>query len=117
MAGGGTTAQSIGSITVLDSNIINTQVGIVTAHTLTSQPSTGGIIILENVSIKNVGVTIQGPSGAVLQGGSITITAWGEGHRYTPSGPVNFEGGIPAFSRPPSLTVNGNYYTRSKPQY
>jgi glucan 1,3-beta-glucosidase len=49
--------------------------------------------------------------------GSTTITAWGNGHSYTPSGPTQFAGAITANSRPAALLSNGRYYTRSKPQY
>jgi glucan 1,3-beta-glucosidase len=117
MASGGPTSQSVGSVTFIDSTIAGTQVAFVTAYESTSQPPTAGSLILENIVLSNVPVAVQGPSGTALQGGTRTITAWGEGHEYTPNGPLNFEGAIPAFSRPPSLTSRGKYYFRSKPQY
>lgn len=60
---------------------------------------------------------MQGPSGTVLPGGTLTIAGWGQGHKYTPSGPVNFAAAFTPFARPSSLTSKGKYYTRSKPQY
>lgn len=66
--------------------------GIITAYTSSSQPATAGSIVLENVSLQNVPVAVQGPSGTLLSGGTTTITAWSEGHRYTPSGPQSAVG-------------------------
>jgi glucan 1,3-beta-glucosidase len=47
----------------------------------------------------------------------MTIAGWGDGHKYTPSGPTQFEGIITPSSRPGSLLSGSNYYTQSKPQY
>lgn len=120
MANGGPTAQTVGSVTFIDSYISNTPVGIVTSHDATSQPPTAGSLILENVQITNVPVVVQGPNGPALAGttGTSTVAAWGQGHSYTPTGPVNFEGPIPPFNRPGSLLQGGGkFYERSKPQY
>lgn len=72
---------------MIDSTFVNTPVAIITAYTSSSQPATAGSVVLENISLQNVPVAVQGPSGTVLSGGTTTITAWSEGHRYTPSGP------------------------------
>ncbi|KAJ9151295.1 Glucan 1,3-beta-glucosidase [Pleurostoma richardsiae] len=115
----GNGAQNVGSITVIDSTFTNVPVGIVTAYTSTSQPATGGSVILENIALSNVPVVVQSPTGTVLAGttGTATITAWMEGHRYIPSGPTTYQGSISANSRPASLVSGNAYYTRSKPQY
>jgi glucan 1,3-beta-glucosidase len=118
MAGGGTKGQSVGAVTFLDSTFTNTKVAIVTAHNATSFPATGGSLILDNIVLSNTPVAVQGPQGTVLNGGSLTINGWGEGHEYTPNyQDKNFESSITKFSRPSSLTKNGLYYSRSKPQY
>jgi glucan 1,3-beta-glucosidase len=119
MANGGTSGQLVGSITILDSSISNTPVGIITAHSSTSQPPTGGSLQLENIALSNVPVAVQGPSGTVLGGttGSSTIAAWAEGHSYTPNGPNNIQGTITPNTRPSQLLSGSNYYTKSKPQY
>ena len=49
--------------------------------------------------------------------GTTTITAWGEGHAYTPTGPENFESSVVPNIRPASLLSGSKYYERSKPQY
>lgn len=61
-----------------------------------------------------------GANTTVLQGTPVNnfISAWGEGHSYTPNGPNDFQGFIQPVSRPSSLVqADGNYYQRSKPQY
>jgi glucan 1,3-beta-glucosidase len=114
-------SQNVGSITFIDSSITDTPVGFITAHSATSQPPTGGSLILENVQLKNVPIAVQGPGGATyLAGstGSTNIAGWGQGHSYTPTGPNNFQGPISAFPRPGSLLEDDDkFYERSKPQY
>ncbi|KAI1881109.1 hypothetical protein JX265_001349 [Neoarthrinium moseri] len=118
ISAGGSSDQDVGSLTVIDSTFVNVPVGIVTAYTSSSSPATAGSIVLENVSLQNVPVAVQGPSGTYLSGGTTTITAWSEGHRYTPSGPQSAQGAITPNSRPSALLgSNGRYYQRSKPQY
>ncbi|KAL2065578.1 hypothetical protein VTL71DRAFT_3248 [Oculimacula yallundae] len=116
MSSGGRTGQSVGSVTVIDSSFTNTKVAVSTAHDSSSLLATAGTLIIDRVAITNVGTAVQGPSGTLLAGGTATI-AWGQGHSYTPTGPLNYQGNITPFSRPSSLTRNGRYYARSKPQY
>jgi len=121
MSSGGPLAQSVGSVTFIDSEINDTPIGIVTAHGPTSQPLTGGSLILENVYLNNVPIAVQGENNVIALPGTPEnshIAAWGEGHSYTPDGPQNFEGFISPVSRPASLLQSdGKYYERSKPQY
>jgi glucan 1,3-beta-glucosidase len=115
---GGHDQQSVSSLTLLDSFITNTPVGIRTARDSTSKPPTAGSVVLENVSVQNVPVIVQGPSQTtVLAGGNVHIDAWGQGHRYTPSGPQTFQGTFAPNSRPASLLQGQQFYERSKPQY
>ncbi|KAK0301952.1 hypothetical protein LTR01_009060 [Friedmanniomyces endolithicus] len=121
MSSGGPTAQSVGSVTFIDSSISNTPVGIKTAHGPGSQSPTAGSLIVENVALNNVPIAIEGANGATALAGTTgqtTIAGWGEGHSYTLNGPNNFEGPITPVSRPGSLVqAGGKYYERSKPQY
>lgn len=118
ISAGGPAAVNVGSITLLDSEINNTPLGIITARTDSSEPAAAGSLYLENVKLNHVGVAVQGPNGAYLAGGSTTIAAWADGHRYLPNGPVEARGAVAAIKRPASLLdASGKYYTRSKPQY
>jgi glucan 1,3-beta-glucosidase len=119
IAAGGSSAQNVGSVTLIDSTFTNTPLGIVTAYTSSSSPPTAGSLILENIQLNNVPVAVQSPSGNVLLGttGSMNIAGWGEGHKYVPNGPTAFQGAFNPNSRPSSLLSGSSYYTRSKPQY
>lgn len=120
ISGGGSAAQSVGSVTFIDSVISNTPVAILSAHNASSLPPTAGSVILENVRLNNVSIAVKGPgSSIVLRGtnGTRIISGWGQGHSYTPRGPRNFEGPISPSFRPSSLLKGTSFYTRSKPQY
>ncbi|KAM0253661.1 hypothetical protein ACHAQJ_007173 [Trichoderma viride] len=106
------------SITLIDSSITGTPVGIKTSFGTNGTIPTSNSLIVENLSLNNVPVAIQSASGAtLLAGGTTTIAAWGQGHQYTPNGPTTFQGTISPNSRPSSLLSGSKYYTRSKPQY
>ncbi|KAK4865561.1 hypothetical protein LT330_009349 [Penicillium expansum] len=119
ISNGGAGAQLVGSVNILDSTIENCPTFVDTAWQ-SSTLSTGSLI-LENINLKNVPVAVKGVSGTVLAGstGSTTIGAWGQGHKYTPNGPTNFQGSFTAPTRPSALLASGSnrYFTKSKPQY
>lgn len=114
---GGSSSIATGSITLIDSSISNTPVGIKTARTGSSTPDAANSVILENVQLTNVPTAIEGPSGTVLQGGSTTIAAWGTGNDYSSGSLKRFEGSITPNNRPSSLLDGNRYRVISKPQY
>lgn len=118
---GGPTALSVGSITFFDSSFTDVDVAFRTGYTSTSQPDTANSLILENINLKRTPIAVQdGNNATVLKGTPRTtrITAWGQGHSYTPNGPNDFQGTIAPAPRPAGLiTTSGAYYQRSKPQY
>lgn len=108
----------VGSVVIIDSEITNCPTFVDQAWTRTTTPTGAGQLAIENVKLNNVPVAVKGPSGAtVLAGGSITIGTWGQGNRYTPTGPEKFQGPITAATRPAGLLDNGKFYSKSKPQY
>ncbi|KAJ5679840.1 CAZyme family GH55 [Penicillium macrosclerotiorum] len=119
ISNGGAGNQLVGSVTVLDSSIVDCSTFIDTAWK--SSTFSNGSLILENIALDNVPVAVKGPSGTVLAGssGTTTIAAWGQGHKYTPNGPTNFQGTFTAATRPSALLASGSskYYTKTKPQY
>lgn len=119
MSSGAPSDLSVGSVTFFDSVISNTPIGILTGRTTSTQPPAAGSLIIENCQFNNVSAIVEGPSSTLLAGstGSTTVAGWGSGHAYTPSGPQVFEGPITPNSRPASLTADGAFYQRSKPQY
>lgn len=112
---------NVGSITILDSEIRNTPVGITFGSAGATSPPVANNFIFENVRLENVPTAIRGPEGTVLEGSSASkhIEAWGRGHKYGPSstGPTFFEGPITPNPRPSSLSSGTAFYERSKPQY
>ena len=114
---------TVGSVTLLDSTITNTPVGISTDRKAgTSSPATAGSLVIENVLLTNVPVAVQlGTTKAtILAGttGTTTIAGWGSGNSYTPNGgPTTTQGSFTPPTRPSSLVSGGKYYQQSKPQY
>jgi hypothetical protein len=120
ISAGGASAVNIGSLTLFDSSITNTPIGIVTGRTDNSEPAAAGSVYLENVELNNVGTAVAGPNGTYLTGtaGTTVIAAWADGHRYLPSGPVEARGTIAPSKRPATLLdAEGKFYEYSKPQY
>ncbi len=110
----------VGSITIVDSKISNTPVGIQYGTAGATNPPVANNFVFENVQLDNVPAAIRDPSGTVLAGssGQSVIAAWGRGHKYTStSGPTTFQGLIAPNTRPGSLVDGTAYYARSKPQY
>ncbi|KAL2158824.1 hypothetical protein VTH06DRAFT_4016 [Thermothelomyces fergusii] len=121
----------VGSITILDSEIVNTPVGIAYGAAGATSPDVPNNFVFENLRLDNVTTAIRGPDGPVLPGspgGETVIGAWGRGHAYTPSsssGPTAFEGPVAPNARPASLVAASSsysssspaFYQRSKPQY
>jgi glucan 1,3-beta-glucosidase len=117
-----TNLQSVGSMSIIDSSITNTGVGFSltwgnTPNNASYVPGTS--VIIENVALSNVPIAIKDQTGTVLQGSNsnMKITAWGQGHTYTPTGPNILRGSFPPSVRLPSMLKGSVYYTRAKPQY
>ena len=116
-------AQHVGSITIIDSNFANTQVGIATSHDSSHWSVSNGSLILENIGFKNVQLAVAGTknwTALPTNSGDLHVQAWGIGHKYASGGPQDFLGTLPAVYRATSLTLgskNGTYYARSKPNY
>jgi glucan 1,3-beta-glucosidase len=116
---GGSSAVADGSTVIIDSTITDCDVFVKTAWTTSSSPAGSGNLIVENVVLENVPTAVQGPNGVYLAGGTTTITGFGQGHQYTPTGPTTLNGAYDPTSRPSGLLESGstNYFTKSKPQY
>jgi len=70
--------------------------------------------------LNNVGAVVFGPNSTYLAGstGESVISAWADGHRYLPKGPVVQRGAIEPSKRPVELLdASGKFVERSKPQY
>lgn len=107
----------VGSVVIIDSEITNCPRFVDMAWSKTSTPIGAGQLILENIKLNNVPIAIMGSGATVLQGGTLTIQAWGQGNKYSPNGPTKFQGAITPVARPQALLDGGKYYSKSKPQY
>ncbi|PIA94188.1 Glucan 1,3-beta-glucosidase [Cercospora beticola] len=117
MTNGAPNGLNIGSLTLLDSSISNTRIGINTGRTRTTNPPTAGGLVVENVRFSNVPIAIRGPDGNRV-GNVQSIAGYIEGHAYTPTGPTEVQQSLTPNVRPSALLQSdGKYYERSKPQY
>lgn len=117
MVNGGPGSQTVGSVIVTDSQIKDCRVFVDTVWE--ESKWSNGSLIIENVSLENVATAVQASNNTVLEGGSRTIQAWGQGHTYNPSGPKSVQGALQLPPRPKSLLADDSqrYFTKPKPQY
>ena len=122
MANGGTSAQTVGSVLLIDSTISNTPIGVSTAYS-TNEGVTNGTLIIDNVDFSsNVPVAVSNAANkATVLAGNAKIASWAQGSQYT-SGSAGAgsskQGLLTAATKPTSLLNSaGHVFTRSKPQY
>jgi glucan 1,3-beta-glucosidase len=110
----GTGVLSVGSMVVVDSVFSNTPVGIATNRSSTDPTPVEGqaanSLILDNVKFNNVAQPVTGP-GDVTVLSENSVNTWGQGHKYTPTGPEVFQGPFSSSGRAIE------YVEKSKPQY
>lgn len=122
MANGGTSAQTVGSVLLIDSTISNTPIGVSTAYS-TSEGVTNGTLIIDNVDFSsNVPVAVSNAANkATVLAGNAKVASWAQGSQYTSGGAgagLAKQGPLTAATKPTSLLNSaGNVFTRSKPQY
>lgn len=120
MANGGSAAQTVGSVLVLDSTFVNTDVGIATVYN-TASSSTNGTLIVENCDFSsNVPVAVKNTeTEASVVNGNQAVPYFIQGREYTAVGSgqaVQTTG--TAVTRPASLLDStGKWFTKSRPQY
>ncbi|KAK4222047.1 pectate lyase superfamily protein-domain-containing protein [Podospora fimiseda] len=118
----------VGSAVIIDSEIINTPIGIVYGDPVINIPPTANTFSFERIALQNVPRAIVGPglTGPTVLAGTPTntfIETWGRGNAYVGedvgvNGPIQFQGAFLPVERPKALTIeNGDYYTASKPYY
>ncbi|CAO3660642.1 unnamed protein product [Umbelopsis ramanniana] len=123
MTAGGSTAQAVGSVTLLDVSMTNVPIGVLTGTSSTSQNKTSGSLILDNVVTSNVPIIVKGSSGSTILAGSTgskTIASWGQGSLYSStSGTGAFnQNTLTAPTKSSTLLAsNGKFFERPRPQY
>ncbi|GKT47587.1 glucan 1,3-beta-glucosidase [Colletotrichum spaethianum] len=121
MSNGGATAQTVGSVLLLDSVISNTPVGVLTAYS-PSETVTNGTLILDNVDMStNVPAAVQiVDTKANVLAGNQKIASFIQGKTYTGTAGNGkaVQGAQDALVKPAGLLASdGKVVTRSKPQY
>jgi hypothetical protein len=116
MTNPGDSGQAVGSILLQDSAILNTKVGVQSLWSATSQPSSGGTLIIDNVDFTGTPVGIQSPAGQLLAGGSV-VQGYIQGPTYAGSNVTRSSGAVKLAAKSASLMANGKVYERSRPQY
>ncbi|CAG2165800.1 unnamed protein product [Oppiella nova] len=107
------------SLLVMDSEITNTPIGILTIRNATSKPVSGALV-LDNIKLSNVQKAVARPDGStVLEGGTKTIDSWGMGRFYDTQGKGAYkEANLPVPPKPAVLLdSNKRFFERPKPQY
>ena len=116
-----TGAQTVGSITMIDSSIRNTPLGVLSSRSNSPNPPSSGSYILENLEIANVNFYANDASGNSAGPRDGPLAGDGEGiqyNLYNLQDHGEFSGSLPGFARPANLLQSdGKYYERSKPQY
>ncbi|KFZ24807.1 hypothetical protein V502_00717 [Pseudogymnoascus sp. VKM F-4520 (FW-2644)] len=109
---GGDTGQGTGSVSIIDTIISGTTVGILT-NGLTSSPN----IVLDNTVFKDVDSPVMVDGGSALLSGSSDL--WATGKRYNGSVGSTETGDVTAPAKAKGLldSETGFLYVRSRPQY
>jgi glucan 1,3-beta-glucosidase len=119
MSNGGASAQTVGSVLLIDSTISNTPIGVSTVYS-TTEGATNGTLIIDNVDMSNnVPVAVSNPaSQATILAGNAKISSWIQGREYASGSGAAKQGSQTAVTKPATLLNSaGNVFTRSKPQY
>ncbi|CAG2116886.1 unnamed protein product, partial [Medioppia subpectinata] len=120
MTAGGEAAQGVGSLLLVDSEIKDTPIGVLTVNSATSKPAGAGTLVLDNVKLTNVQKAVAHPNGqTVLDGGNKVIASWGQGRFYDAQGQGKYQQGpLDAPQKPKVLLdAQGRFFERTKPLY
>lgn len=120
MSQGNTSAQTVGSVLLLDSTISNTPIGVSTAYSPT-EGATNGTLVIDNVNFSPacpVAVSNSADKATVLAGNT-KIALWMQGRGYAGANAGSAgQGSHGAATKSPTLLNSaGNVFTKSKPQY
>jgi glucan 1,3-beta-glucosidase len=108
--------QTVGSVILQDSQIINTPIGINSSFSTNSIPIGGGTLILDNVDFTGSATAVMSSGQQVVPGGQV-VQAWAQGRTYAGSDGTRTQGMVAAPSKPAALMAGNAIFERSKPQY
>ena len=117
--------QTVGSLVLQDSKIMNTRAGILTSFANDSTPVAGGTLVVDNVDFSGSGAAVMASaSNVTILPGNTKVISWIQGESYEIFG-INSgiigcrtQGSPAEVSKPKSLlNEQGSFYERSRPQY
>ncbi|KAE9989438.1 hypothetical protein EG327_002671 [Venturia inaequalis] len=112
----GPSNQTVGSVILQDSKIINTPIGVNSSFSMTSIPIGGGTLIIDNVDFTGSTTAVMSSGAAVLPGGQV-VKAWAQGRTYAGSKGAKTQAVVDAPNKPAALMAGDAIFERSKPQY
>ncbi|KAF3940010.1 hypothetical protein ABW19_dt0204076 [Dactylella cylindrospora] len=121
VSAGAGSGQGTGSITIMDTIIMNTPLGISSHLAGVNRTS----LVVDNLKLINVPIAITSQGQTVLAGGTTVIDSWGAGITYNDEDALGYKGKaqqggtvLGGVGKPSDLLdENGNWFERSKPQY
>lgn len=114
---GGDTGQGIGSVSIIDSSISNTPIGVLT-NSRTDTSGSPPNIVLDNVVMNNVASPVADDQNKVILGTGGTISLWATGKRYD-GGKGSVQTGTVTAPKKSTrlLDSSGKLFYRARPQY
>ncbi|KAF2672788.1 pectin lyase-like protein [Microthyrium microscopicum] len=110
--------QTVGSVLLQDSSILNTPVGVNTSFAQQSIPTGGGTLIIDNVDFTGSPAAVKSYTGATVLNGGGVVDSWAQGQMYAGSTGTRQQGPVTAAMKPKALMgSDGKIFERSKPQY
>ncbi len=133
ISNGGST-QTVGSVVLQDSTFRNVSQAIVTSWSNSSQPVSGGTLVVDNVDFTGSPLAISYPNGSLILAGGSVVDSFVQGRAYTTyftteiidnktclepgANGVRIQRELAAPPKPSSLIdSSGRFYERYKPQY
>jgi len=123
---GGEGQNLVGSVILMDVNIVDTQIAVKTGTPNSASPATSDSLLIDNGYFTNVATVVASTSGATLVAGNSQgtthVPTWAQGHVYnTASESTTTSGFLPQAKRPAALVDaskgNNYYFEKPKPQY
>ncbi|EDN08454.1 predicted protein [Histoplasma mississippiense (nom. inval.)] len=114
---GGSTGQGIDSVSIIDSQIMNCPIGILT-NTQNDKVNGPLNIVLDNLKLFNVETTVKNDTGDVILKGTDWVKLWAIGCRYKEYNGTYTSGEVDASKKGTDLLdINSRLTYKSRPQY
>ncbi|EER43715.1 exo-beta-1,3-glucanase [Histoplasma capsulatum H143] len=114
---GGSTGQGIGSVSIIDSQITDCPIGILT-NTRNDKDIGPPNIVLDNLKLSNVETTVKSDTGDVILKGTDLVKLWAIGRRYKGYNGTYTSGEVDAPKKGTGLLdSNGRLAYKPRPQY